>query len=93
VHQAATVQEARDLLAHQAFDVFLADMDMGSERGIDLLREQVDTLRYSGTRIVAASAQESYRSQCEALGVDLFLEKPIEITPLVTLVARLMSTN
>jgi DNA-binding NtrC family response regulator len=91
VYQAASIQEARSLLNQHSFDIFLCDMEVGGERGIDLLQEQHDNLHYSGTHVIVASAEERYRDDCEALGVDLFLEKPLEITPLVTLVGRLMS--
>jgi DNA-binding response OmpR family regulator len=91
VYEAATVQEARALLNQYAFDVFLCDVEVAGESGIELLQEQRDTLRYSGTRVIVASAEDHYRSMAEALGVDLYLEKPLEISPLVTQVARLMS--
>lgn len=66
-------------------------MEMGGEYGIDLLQEQRGTFQYYGTHVVVATAEDRYRSKCEELGVDLFLEKPIEVTPLVTLVGRLVS--
>ena len=53
VHQAATVQEARELLARQVFDVFLADMDMGSERGSETTRSSATPRRRSSTRAPA----------------------------------------
>ncbi len=93
VFQAATLQEARTLLNEYAFDVFVCDMEVGGERGLDLLQEQRDNLYYSGTHIIVATAEDRYRQRCLELGVDLFLEKPIEISPLVTLVGRLMSSN
>jgi len=91
VFQAASIPEARRLLDEHSFDIFLCDMEVGGERGIDLLQEQHDNLHYSGTRVIVATAEDRYRQRCHELGVDLFLEKPIEITPLVTLVSRLMS--
>jgi DNA-binding response OmpR family regulator len=91
VYEAATVQEARALLNQYAFDVFLCDVEGAGQSGIELLQEQRDTLKYCGTHVIVASAEDHYRSMAEALGVDLFLAKPLELSPLVTLVAQLMS--
>ena len=90
VHLAATIQEARSLLEAIEFDVFLGDTHLeGRHRGADLLREQIDTLIQKGTRILMLSSHTHYRSICEEMGVNMFVEKPVGINRLVTLVDRL----
>ena len=89
VYGAETIAKARDLIAQHHFDVFLCDIHMGKERGTELLREQGDTLRREGTQVVMVSADSRYRSLTEELGIEFYLEKPISIASLVTLVDRL----
>ncbi len=89
VYEARTLHEARDLLARNHFDVFLCDIHMGRERGTDLLREHGEALRENGTQIVVVSADPVYRHIAEGLEVEFYLEKPVSIASLVTLVDRL----
>jgi CheY-like chemotaxis protein len=89
VYPAATVEEARTLLRQGRFDVFLCDIHMGDERGTDLLRQQIDSLREQGTQVIMVSGEAQYRPLCEELGVDFYLEKPVALEPLVRLVDRL----
>ncbi len=85
----ATVQEARDLLAQHHFDVFLCDIHVGADRGTDLLREQSARLSKAGTNVIMVSADPRYRSLCTEMGIEFYMEKPVAIAPLVTLVSRL----
>jgi DNA-binding NtrC family response regulator len=92
VQAAATLQEARDLIAQQRFDAFLCDVHIGNERGTDLLREVGPALHAQGTQIIMVSADARYRSLTEELGVEFYMEKPVDIVPLVTLVDRLTAS-
>jgi DNA-binding response OmpR family regulator len=89
VYPAATLEEARALLADVPVDIFLCDIHIGDERGTDLLREQAGRLRNNGTRVIVVSGQNQYRSMCEELGVDFYLEKPVSLETLLTMVQRL----
>jgi DNA-binding NtrC family response regulator len=89
VNEAGTIQQARDHLALRRFDVFLCDVNGGSARGTQFLREQRDRLYESDTEIIIMSDQAQYRSVSEQLGVEFFLEKPVSVNFLVTLVGRL----
>jgi DNA-binding NarL/FixJ family response regulator len=75
------------------FDVVLCDIHMGSDRGTDLLREYGNTLATSGTLIIVVSGQAQYRNTCEDLGADFFLEKPVAISTLVTLLNRVAAQH
>ena len=90
VHEAPTVQTARDLLGKNEYKVFICDIHMGRERGTDLLSEFSDKLTEAGTQVVMCSAYGQYRSLTEELGADFFLEKPISLGTFITLVNRLM---
>ena len=91
-YPAATIQEARDLLATYDFDVFLADTHVGGQDdGANLLSEQAEIFSKNGTKIVMVSSQSQYRALCEKMGADVFIEKPVAINRLVEVVNRLMS--
>lgn len=91
VHQAVTLAQARVALDSYQFDLFICDMRMGTESGLDLLRERRDDLKSAGTVIVVVSAEEQYRSQVADLDVDFFLSKPVTLLSLTTLIQRLTS--
>jgi len=93
VHSAATIQEARALLADFRFDILLCDIQMGSDRGTDLLHEQIDDITTSGAQVIMVSGHSHYREACAEMGADFFLEKPISVGTLVTLVNRLTATE
>jgi len=89
IYPAATIEEARALLKKHRFHVFLCDIHMGNELGTVLLREQAATLAQNGTLVIMVSGEAQYRPLCEEMGADFYLEKPVSISSLVTLVGRL----
>jgi DNA-binding NtrC family response regulator len=93
VYDAASLEQARALLAHMAFDVFLCDIQVGGERGTDLLREQMDWLNQAGTQVIMMSSAAQYRDECADLGIEFYMEKPVSLGPLVTLVNRLTANR
>jgi hypothetical protein len=44
-------------------------------------------------RVVMVSAEAQYRATCDALGVEFFLEKPVDLGDLLRLVERLTGAN
>ncbi len=91
VYPAATIKEARGLLTSSQFDIFLCDIHMKNDDclGTDLLREQRATLDHNDTQVIVVSGQSRYRTICEEMGVDFYLEKPVPVSMLLTLVERL----
>ncbi|MEC9347436.1 MAG: response regulator [Pseudomonadota bacterium] len=86
VTEAGSGQEALDLLAAQEFDVVLMDIAMPDMDGLEATRR----LRRMGgtaarTPVVAWTAHDipGMRLQSMAAGVDGYLTKPIQRTPLV----------
>jgi DNA-binding response OmpR family regulator len=92
VYPAATLEEARALLNQEHMDIFVCDIHVGEERGTDLLREQSAALNQEGTKIVVVSGQAQYRAMCEELGIDFYLEKPVGLEMLLTLMKRLTTS-
>jgi two-component system OmpR family response regulator len=93
IYPAATLEEARALLSQGHFDVFLCDIHIGQERGTDLLREQLETLVRQGTQVVVVSGEAQYRPFCEEMGVEFYLEKPVAVNELLTLIRRLTAAD
>lgn len=89
VYTATTLSAAGEQLSRQTFDIFICDMRIGSERGIDLLRRHITRLTASGTQTIVVSAEEQYRASCDELGVEFFLSKPVSPLALARLVERL----
>lgn len=89
VVQASTIEDARQLLEGEYFDLLLCDIHMGGERGTDLLREYATHLATDGTQVIMVSGQAQYRAMCEEMGADFFLEKPVPVATLVSLINRL----
>jgi DNA-binding NtrC family response regulator len=93
VHEAPTVQAARELLTKYDYEVFICDIHMGRERGTDVLTEFSAKLEEAGTQVVMCSAYGQYRTLTEEMGADFFLEKPISLGTLLTLINRLMDSK
>jgi DNA-binding NtrC family response regulator len=89
VYEASSLHKARGLLASHWFDIILCSLDLGGKPVMHFLREQTAKLSRIGTNVIAISSQGGYRSICEELGVDIYLETPVAVDPLVTLVDRL----
>lgn len=93
VDEASTIQAARDQLNTGDYDIFICDIQIGRERGLDLLAEYHQKFDQTGTRVVLCSAYGQYRSRIEEMGVDFFLEKPISLTTLLTLADSITATE
>ena len=89
VDEAATIQAARKLLEENDYAIFVCDIHMGRYRGTDLLNEFREKFEQKGTQVVMCSEYGHYRYMSEEMGVDYFLEKPISLGTLLTLVNRL----
>jgi DNA-binding NtrC family response regulator len=93
VHAVTTIRAARDLLQKNKYAVFVCDVHMGRERGDDLVREFRGRLTENGTQVVICSAYGQYRSFTGDMGADFFLEKPISLGTLLTLINRLVDNH
>ncbi len=89
VFTTTSLENARVLLRHISFDVFLCDMRLGDGYGIDLLIEQQAILYANHTRVIVISAEDQFREACAAVGVEFYLEKPVSPRMLTDLLSRL----
>jgi len=91
VFQAASMQEARSLIDQHNFHALLCDVQVGDGLGVNLIREKRAILAEHDTKIIMVTGEARYRDIGEELEVDLYLEKPVSIESLITLVSRLIA--
>jgi len=89
VHTAETVDAARTLLHTHHYRVFISDVHLGEEQGVNLLRQEIATLHQEGTEIIVVSGSAEYYYLTREIDIDFFIEKPVAISGLVTLVQQL----
>jgi two-component system chemotaxis response regulator CheY len=94
VEEAATGFEALRLLASNAFDVVIVDVNMPDINGLELLAFMKKSPRQQGARKILISTQVEGRDARRGteLGADAFLEKPFEVDELRELIRGLLST-
>lgn len=87
VAEAATLGEARAVLAAEPVKVVLLDLHIGNERGVDLLRELRQNSPEVAVALLTGSPQE--RSPDEEAAADAVISKPFAIEELDETVRRL----
>lgn len=92
LHEAASIGEARLILATEAIDVILLDVHLPDGSGLDLAAE-VRASDRPPVRIVIVSASvlPLERSQAVASGADAFLAKPFGAADLVDVLVELVT--
>lgn len=85
---AYNLTEARQHLEATQFDMLVCDMNLGAERGLDLILQYRNILLDGSTITIVVSAEEQYRPTCESLGIEWFLSKPVSILSLMRMVER-----
>jgi two-component system chemotaxis response regulator CheY len=92
VEEAETGFEALQLLASNAFDVVIVDVNMPDINGLELLGFMKKSPRQQGARKILISTRvDGIDAKRGAdLGADAFLEKPFEVEELRALVTALL---
>ena len=94
LHEAATIAEARSMLASHPVDIVLVDVRLPDGNGLDLVTElrahpDADPAKVV---IVSASVLPAERTTALATGADAFLAKPFDPSDLVDLIVRLSTS-
>lgn len=93
IHDVSTIDEAEEMLDKFDFSIFICDIQLGDDDSIDLLNRRKAELNEKGTQIVMASGHGQYQPIVEEIGADFFLQKPIALGSLLTLVSRLIEAS
>lgn len=91
VDTVVSAENAQALLYVRRYDVLISDLNLGGERGIDLIRNNRALLDAFNTQIVVVSGQDHLRGLCEQMGISLFLSKPVGTHELAHFIGRIMS--
>jgi two-component system chemotaxis response regulator CheY len=94
VQEAETGFEALRLLASNAFDVVIVDVNMPDINGLELLAFMKKSPRQQGAAKILISTQldGSDAERGAGLGADAFLKKPFEVEELRELIRRLLGS-
>jgi len=94
VEEAETGFEALQLLASNAFDVVIVDVNMPDINGLELLAFMKKSPRQQGARKILISTQidGADSKQGTELGADAFLKKPFEVGELRELIQDLLGS-
>jgi DNA-binding response OmpR family regulator len=93
VVKALNLAEARPLIENNVYDLMICDIQLGRERGTDLIEQYGKEFKEKGTQIIMVSSYGEYRHITDDMGIDFFLEKPISIASLITLIDRLTNKS
>lgn len=88
VYEAASIRHAQELLDTVTFNVLISDVKVPDGLGVDLIKRNRGLLSQNGTIVILVTGEAQYRTYEEELGIDMFLEKPISVSDLLTLVQR-----
>lgn len=77
-----------DLISAKGIDLVISDVRIGRDSGFDLVREIRNAHPGVGTILMSAYRSASNRQQAAELGVLVFLEKPFQISKMMTEVEK-----
>lgn len=92
VHVARSFAEAHHLLQSNDWDLILLDLMLPDGDGRDLLMRIRDSATSTDTPVVVLSAKTHYqvRNECVVLGVEAFIDKPIDTRTLPTQITSIV---
>ncbi len=95
LHEAATIAEARSVLASHPVDIVLVDVRLPDGNGLDLAAELKSDPASDPANVViiSASVLPAERTSALATGADAFLAKPFDASDLVDLLVRLSAPD
>lgn len=67
----------------RTFDLIILDMHLPEESGISLLKHLRETRNDQETAVFVISADDLFRTECESLGINAWMTKPIEVDVLM----------
>lgn len=96
VVMASRGQEAINLLNQQTFELAILDLQMPDISGIDIIKSYRATHGIGSSIpfvILTANATHEAAQQCEAIGVDAFLTKPVRSAHLLDVVRKILGVD
>lgn len=88
VDTASSFDEARDLLAREAYDLVLTDLDLAGADGLELARLALSGHPSAKVILVTGSASDLCAESARRAGIEAILVKPFALRELLDLVRR-----
>ncbi len=85
---ASSAESAILQLQDHEFDLVILDMHLPSKSGLDVLKNI--RANGNGTKVFVISADDLLRPTCEAIGIDSWMTKPIELDVFIDRVNTLL---
>lgn len=89
-HVVHSAEDALVVLADQHFDLLILDMHLPEQSGLKVLEYVRAATEHQKMKVFVISADDLLRRQCEDIGIDSWMTKPIEIDVLMERVAVLL---
>lgn len=86
-------EAALEILKKQKFDLIILDMHLPERSGLMVLDYVRRQLNDQTTPIFAISADDLLRRKCEAIGIQAWMTKPVELDVLMETAARLIEEH
>lgn len=83
-------EAALELLKDKRYDLVILDMHLPNKPGIEVLKYIRHERQDTDTPIFAISADDLMRQPCEAIGIQAWMTKPIELDKLMEKAAELL---
>lgn len=90
---APSAEEAVQKLETDRFDLIILDMHLPGQDGLTVLKHIRQTAEDHETPVFAISADDLYRIQCEDLGIQAWMTKPIEVDVLMETARRILEAK
>ena len=91
INVATGYKEAKTLIAEKKPDVILLDINMPGKNGMTLLKEIRESGALCQVIMITNHAEDCYRTQCDQLGADYFLDKSNDFSKVPLILSQLQS--
>jgi|SRR5688572_15740606 len=88
VHEAASLSEARQLLAQKLPGVIVLDLHLRAENGLELLRDLPSERSQPLVIVLTNDATDHHRRSCVRLGADYFFDKSRQFEAVLEVLER-----
>ncbi len=87
---ASTVEDATMALRRGSFNLVITDMKLPDETGLNLAAQVKETTPPCPVIMISAFGDEGSKQRAREIGVDLFVDKPINLAEMLWTVQRIM---
>lgn len=90
ISEAASAEEAVDILKTSKFSLILLDLLLPHMDGIEFLKQYGNLLEKTPVLVLTADIQETTKNECLRLGAQIFINKPFQKEELLNTVKKFL---